>query len=178
MPTSGYEPKFSEQKRKRNGVFLYCETCKKEFYVYPSRLKQAESNGCVTRYCSMKCYVKRGEANPFWGKRHSSDSVKKMVAHPNRPRFAPGELNPNFVRFGKDFTPISASSKFSQRERSKAGACERCGFDEVEILQLHHKDRNRRNNKAENLETLCPNCHFREHFQAQDGMYSRFAQTR
>ena len=42
--------------------------------------------------------------------------------------------------------------------------CERCGYDRFEILQVHHKDRNTRNNLLENLELVCPNCHFEEHY--------------
>lgn len=43
-------------------------------------------------------------------------------------------------------------------------ACERCGFDaNPVILGVHHKDRNRKNNEASNLEVLCPNCHSLEH---------------
>lgn len=39
-------------------------------------------------------------------------------------------------------------------------ACEKCGYDEVkEILGLHHKDENRKNNKRENLMVVCPMCH-------------------
>ena len=43
--------------------------------------------------------------------------------------------------------------------------CERCGFDKkneytgLSILQIHHKDGDCFNNKEENLELLCPNCH-------------------
>ncbi len=42
--------------------------------------------------------------------------------------------------------------------------CERCTHERVEILQVHHKDRNRNNNEMENLELLCPNCHTEEHY--------------
>lgn len=42
--------------------------------------------------------------------------------------------------------------------------CNRCGYEEhVEILQVHHKDRDRANNAIQNLEILCPNCHAIEH---------------
>lgn len=43
-------------------------------------------------------------------------------------------------------------------------ACERCGYKEFRILQTHHKDRNRSNNDINNLELICPNCHFEEHY--------------
>lgn len=43
--------------------------------------------------------------------------------------------------------------------------CEQCGFVPQDYCQLdaHHKDGNRQNNTAENIETLCANCHRLEH---------------
>jgi len=43
--------------------------------------------------------------------------------------------------------------------------CEVCGWSEINKysnkapLQIHHIDGNYRNNKPENLQVLCPNCH-------------------
>lgn len=52
--------------------------------------------------------------------------------------------------------------------------CIRCGYDEhPEILEVHHKDRNRSNNSSENFEVLCPNCHMWEHYINKDGRYTR-----
>lgn len=44
-------------------------------------------------------------------------------------------------------------------------SCERCGFKAVDRCQLdvHHIDRDRKNNNIENLLTLCSNCHRLEH---------------
>jgi len=42
--------------------------------------------------------------------------------------------------------------------------CGRCNYNKYEILQVHHKDRNRSNNELENLELICPNCHLEEHY--------------
>ena len=47
---------------------------------------------------------------------------------------------------------------------SRGNKCERCVYDKYEILVVHHKDRNKRNNELENLELICPNCHGEEHF--------------
>ena len=42
--------------------------------------------------------------------------------------------------------------------------CERCDYNSnINILQVHHKNRNRKDNSKENLEVLCPNCHCIEH---------------
>lgn len=43
--------------------------------------------------------------------------------------------------------------------------CEKCGWGEINPftnktpLQIHHIDGNSLNNKEENLQLLCPNCH-------------------
>ena len=50
--------------------------------------------------------------------------------------------------------------------------CERCDYDEFpEILEIHHKDRDRTNNERENLEVLCPNCHAIDHLKHKDGRF-------
>ena len=48
--------------------------------------------------------------------------------------------------------------------RERGHSCERCGYSKHEILHVHHRDRNRSNNNLENLELICPNCHYEEHF--------------
>ena len=42
--------------------------------------------------------------------------------------------------------------------------CESCTYNKHGILQIHHKDRNRENNNSDNLELICPNCHYEKHF--------------
>ena len=48
--------------------------------------------------------------------------------------------------------------------KQRGKKCERCGYSKYEILQVHHKDKNRSNNELNNLELICPNCHFEEHY--------------
>lgn len=48
--------------------------------------------------------------------------------------------------------------------RLRGKSCERCNYNKYEILQVHHKDQDRNNNNLENLELICPNCHYEEHF--------------
>lgn len=43
--------------------------------------------------------------------------------------------------------------------------CSRCNYSENQkAIIVHHKDRNRMNNDISNLEILCGNCHFIEHY--------------
>lgn len=50
--------------------------------------------------------------------------------------------------------------------------CERCGWSEAEeILEIHHRDCNKKNNKLSNLEMLCPTCHKYHHFLEKTGLF-------
>src|SRR3989338_5779631 len=57
------------------------------------------------------------------------------------------------------------------KERGKK--CEKCDYGKYEILQVHHKDRNRNHNDLENLELICPNCHYEEHFLEKSWLRNR-----
>jgi 5-methylcytosine-specific restriction endonuclease McrA len=63
----------------------------------------------------------------------------------------------------KDKVKTQQALKFRLLE-SRGKFCERCGYDTYEILQVHHKDRDRNNSDLENLELICPNCHCKEHY--------------
>lgn len=50
--------------------------------------------------------------------------------------------------------------------------CNRCGWGEHrDVLEVHHRDRNRQNNEAANLEILCPTHHQVEHYLTRTGRY-------
>jgi 5-methylcytosine-specific restriction endonuclease McrA len=42
--------------------------------------------------------------------------------------------------------------------------CSKCGIDDTRVLTVHHKDGNRKNNRFDNLEWLCRNCHYIVHW--------------
>lgn len=161
--------KFGEQKRKRSGEWVKCETCGRAFYVVPARVRHAAKQGTLIRFCSMKCYIKTGELNPFWGKHHSDKSKQLWLAHPNRSSFLPGAKNPNAKRFGADFVG-TGTRWWKHYLMDSVGHCEKCGYVQyTEILVIHHIDGNRRHNKRDNLLLLCPNCHAIEHYVSDGG---------
>jgi Zn finger protein HypA/HybF involved in hydrogenase expression len=55
---------------------------------------------------------------------------------------------------------------------NKESKCESCGYDKiVEVLQVHHLDRDRNNNSQDNLQILCPTCHMEIHFLTKTGLW-------
>jgi hypothetical protein len=53
------------------------------------------------------------------------------------------------------------SAKEAKRLTQTAGKCNRC--DSTKRLDIHHKDRNKKNQAPENREVLCHHCHMQEH---------------
>lgn len=100
-------------------MLVTCKTCGAEFSVYPSRLKLGR-----VKYCSQKCYPREGASNPFAGKKHQDESIEKMTAHPNRPRFKSGKSNPNYSKpEGKSYAAVHRKVN---REFEKTASCEHC----------------------------------------------------
>lgn len=59
--------------------------------------------------------------------------------------------------------------------KQRGGKCERCGYAKYEILQIHHKDENHQNNELDNLELICPNCHYEAHYLEKSWLKNRFS---
>ena len=75
--------------------------------------------------------------------------------------------NRSGIKYGKGSPKDKAKALKSlktQLLRLRGIKCERCGYKKFEILQIHHKDRNRNDNSIDNLELICPNCHYEEHY--------------
>jgi len=161
--------KFTKEKQKRKGAWLKCATCNKEFYCFPERFRRKSQ----PKYCSMKCYDKTGNKNPFHGEKHSIITKEKWVNNPNRNKFKKAENNPNFIRYGKQsgFEGITWSW-WKKYLINKIGKCEQCGFSDKRILEIHHKNRNRKANGRNNLILLCPNCHALTHYLTRTGKYT------
>ena len=63
-----------------------------------------------------------------------------------------GENAPNWV---------AGHSVYRQllKRHGKPEKCRICGITDSRVLCVHHRDSNRKNNKPDNLEWLCRNCH-------------------
>lgn len=92
--------------------------------------------------------IKRSKTGNVYCSKSCSNTINNTL-------FKSGENHPNY---------ISGISSYRKMRMGKVGAkCEKCGIDNPCVLEVHHKDRNRKNNKIENLQLLCANCHLIEH---------------
>lgn len=107
-----------------------CHYCGNEFIAYPSS---------YNIYCSRDCAAKAKKQN----------SIIKW-----KQGLFDGTVGFTCADYVKEYMLEKAGHK-----------CEKCGWGIVNVythkvpLQIHHVDGNSLNNKEENLQVLCPNCH-------------------
>ena len=144
-------------------VGVKCWQCGKTFAVIPQRAKTA-------RYCSQRCY--------FQTLKDWTPSIAKECAWCG----AQFNVPPSHADQRCCSQSCSASLRWDgyrprwtnglRGKYQRAGLlerCEWCGYSaHPEILELHHKDRDKKNNKRKNIAVLCPNCHKIEHYRLRD----------
>ena len=153
-----YNGRVAEQyKRKSN---TKCAICDRKIYRRPVEL---ERNGGKV-YCSQVCY------GISCRKEKPCVICNKLILS-SLHRITCSRVCSNIYRNGIKYKLGRPKDKFKEIRSIKirlisarGGKCERCGYDKPEILQIHHKDRNRRNSDLNNLEIICPNCHFEDHY--------------
>jgi hypothetical protein len=143
-------------KRKPN---TKCFICGKGIYKRPLQIK--ENKGKV--FCGMVCYgisCRKEKPCVVCGKLIMSGLHKKTCSR----------VCSNVNRIGISYKINSPRDKVKSYQalkvrllRDRGVVCERCGYSKYEILQIHHKNRDRRDNRIKNLELICPNCHYEEH---------------
>lgn len=137
-----------------------CSICEKAIYRRPGVLKAHDGKA----FCSQACYGKscRQEVPcPVCGKLLLSGLNKKTCSRECSNKYRAGIK----YKIGRPRDKAKTAYLLKLRLLETRGKkCEKCNYNKTEILQVHHKDRNRENNKLENLELICPNCHFEEHY--------------
>lgn len=137
-----------------------CSVCGKQIYRKPYQIRL--NRGRV--FCSIECY---GISN-----RKEIPCIicgKLILAGKNKKTCSRGCANT--LRSGIKYRQGGPKDKVKSYQALKTrllklrgSMCERCEYKKVEILQVHHRDKNHANNCLENLELICPNCHYEEHY--------------
>ena len=143
-----------------------CFVCAKSIYKRPSHLKK--NNGRA--FCSMDCFgISCRKEIPciVCGKPILAGLNKKTC---NR---SCANINRAGIKYhiGSPRDKVKSQHALKVRLlRDRGETCGRCGYNKVEILQVHHKDRDRSHNELNNLELICPNCHYEEHLLEKSGL--------
>lgn len=142
-------------------IKVICANCNKEYELsktlYNKRIKR---NNAL--YCSKECFYK------------SRIKKEKTFCYNCGTEILKTPYRINKTKNGKNFCSKSCANSYNNTLRKKTSIntyrriafevyehkCAICGWNEDErILEVHHKDENRKNNQIDNLIILCPICH-------------------
>ena len=150
----------------------YCLHCNNQFTPPESEVKRGNGKFCSRKCSSTHAAQKRSSARPLnatcalCGKsfRKSPSKLKEL-------NFCCRSHKDKAQRLQHRILEIPHYSDGAFVEYRKLAlehygeVCQRCGYNiHAMALDVHYKDRNRRNNDLSNLEVVCRNCHAIEHF--------------
>jgi predicted nucleic acid-binding Zn ribbon protein len=145
-----------EYKRNPNTKCLICNT---SIYRRPMEIQKSQNRV----FCSNKCYgIFCRKENPciICGKPILASLNKKTCSR------SCSNINRAGIQYKinrpKDKVKSQQSLKIRLLEE-RGRKCERCSYSKHQILEVHHKNRNREDNELANLLLICPNCHAEEH---------------
>lgn len=145
-----------------------CKICIKEFYGKPYFLKIGQA-----KYCSQECMrigSKTGQIiNCHSCNKEVYKTKKALRVSKSKTYFCTKSCQTKW-RNSVFIGPLHANWKDGRHSyrsvlpRNKIPAiCKLCKTKDKRVLAVHHIDKNRKNNKVENLSWLCHNCHHLVH---------------
>ena len=156
-----------EYKRNPN---IECIVCKTPIYKRPVEIKK--NKGKV--FCSMSCYG-------LSCRKESPCMVCGKLILAGLNKITCSRSCSNIHRAGIQYKINSPKDKVKAQKALKirlldkrGKKCERCNYNKYQILEVHHKDRNKENNELENLLLICPNCHAEEHLLEKSWLNKKF----
>ncbi len=178
------------RKGKRNGMFgkNHTEKTKKKMSKFKIGKYIGKDNPFYGEKHTLKTIEKiSGKNHHMFGRTHTKEARRKISeAHKGKKRkpFTDehrknlsknhanicGENHPNWLD-GKSFEPYGL--EFNNQLKRKIlerdnNICQECGKKTKRKLDVHHIDYNKRNNKENNLISLCKSCHSKTNFKRRD----------
>lgn len=128
-----------------------CACCGNKFTHISSRCNKA-------KYCSRKCFYRSqiGRGETKYTCAHCDIEFYDSASH--KRKFCSRKCVGKSVR--ANWHPSFMTVRKKMKKENMIQFCEICGYKEFpDILGVHHKDRNRKNNNQNNLLVVCPLCH-------------------
>ena len=154
--------------KRRVRIALQCKQCGKEFTAKPSQIDIG-----FGKYCSRKCsqLAMRNGKNMRCGICGTEiyRSIKFLKKSKSKKFFCTKRCQTiwrNQLYVGvkhANWKHGKATYRNALSRDSRPCVCAVCKTADVRVLAVHHIDRNRANNKLNNLAWLCHNCHFLVH---------------
>ncbi len=156
--------------KNKSGIIKNCQACKKEFYVPLYRMETA-------KFCSIYC---QNHTQHDKYKFNCEGCGKECITSPSRrnykKKFCSIECREYKRQTEKERRQKQRASKLLNRGtlqtrtlrrnlfKLKEKKCEVCGYNEYDFcLDIHHIDKNPKNNELENISILCCMCHKKVH---------------
>lgn len=149
---------------KRTNISLKCQDCGYEWETKAQNVLYLEN---VTKHHCPNCWKNQMQNGKFLkcsrcGKEiyRTKSQIEKNQSGYFYCSTTCGNLHKNLVREQSGEWESSLSTYRKRAFEEYEHRCCVCGWNEDErILEVHHKDEDRRNNHINNLCILCPNCH-------------------
>lgn len=155
-----------------------CPTCSG-----PMGPKSSQCRKCKPTYQRTEAHRQKmvqataGKPKPWLQGRKRPDHAAKMreIWTPERREAKRQEM----LQRNPDARYHGLSCKGARRLRNERGRCERCGHDGSESrLEVHHRDRDKRNQEPSNLVVLCHQCHMQDHAEAGETGWHAYHRNR
>lgn len=156
--------------------YITCEICSNLFYAKPHKIQRGKS-----RYCSMACYSKSRQKlrvtlncaqckNEFQRKPSAMFNSKSGMFFCSRLcKDAAQRIGGIEAIMPPHYGTGNGQNDYRARALAHYGSsCTKCGFSNIYAIEVHHKDKDRTNNRLDNLEVICANCHCIAHFEKQN----------
>lgn len=143
--------------------------CNKMFYAKPSHIKKGWG-----KYCSKNCQYRAQRTGKDVTCYMCNKTVYRSIKDQNRSKSGNFFCSKSCQTLWRNKAIYSGKNHFNWSggkasyrniltRTNTPRECLRCECVDSRVLAVHHKDRNRDNNKISNLIWLCHNCHFLVH---------------
>jgi len=165
--------------KSREPAPLSCKTCNSTFWSPKHMIQKVLKGRCAStlEFCSRSCQSKSLSKSILHKCKNCSSSVSVAKSRIKKSKTGLFFCNKSCAAIHNNATrPKLTPNKRAYRVKAfkaLANECNDCGYSKyMSVLQVHHKDKDRTNNKISNLEILCPTCHYERHYLESSGCYS------